>query len=204
MQLSVLIALFGLASAQFDKCGCTSAPAPAPAATCDFAGAYGAGNGAASGAGFAAPRLSGALNAGSRLARSARGAGYGKLSAQSAASNTRIGASNLVIPDKNTITDTAKVSEAVSKGSSKEQTCQVAQRKFTIGGEITVSEQYNDSTKGEHTTCKNGEAASQTRSRTQMLDNVSGQADIPITAQCGAAAGPSGCNALPKPSCTGY
>lgn len=206
MQLSVLIALVGFATAQ----SCTGLAAPAPA-DCQFGG-----NGASylngAGAGGAA-RLSGALNANGRLAAASRGAGFGKLSAQSAASNTRIGASNIVIPDKNTITDTAKVSEAVSGGSSKEQTCQVAQRKFTIGGEITVTEQYNDSTKGEHTTQKNGEAASQTRSRTQVLDNCGGSAAIPVTAQCGAAAGGAGagygnggaCYQAPaQQSCTGF
>jgi len=93
----------------------------------------------------------------------------------------------MTIPDKHTVTDQAKVSEDASNGSAQEQTCQVAQRKFTIGGEITVTEKYNDSLKSENASCKQGEGASQTRSRTQVCDNCSGTAQIPVTAQCGAA-----------------
>jgi hypothetical protein len=54
----------------------------------------------------------------------------------------------------------------VSKGCSKEQNCQVAQRKFSIAGDITVTEKYNNSLKGEDVSEKCGQGASQTRSRT--------------------------------------
>jgi hypothetical protein len=38
--------------------------------------------------------------------------GYARLSAQSASSNSRIGATQMTIPDKHTVTDQAKVSES--------------------------------------------------------------------------------------------
>ena len=50
-------------------------------------------------------RLSGALSAANRLAAASREGTYGTLASENAASNTQIGASNIVIPDKNTVTD---------------------------------------------------------------------------------------------------
>jgi hypothetical protein len=82
------------------------------------------------------------------------------LTSESAGSQTQIGAQNIVIPDKHTVTDQAKVSEACSRGSNQEQNCQVAKRDFTIQGNISVTEKYNDSSKGEHVASKEGSGAS--------------------------------------------
>ena len=72
-----------------------------------------------------------------------------------------------MIPDKHTVTDQAKVSEAKSRGEKSAQDVEVAKRTFDICGQIIVSEKYNDSSKGEHCASKEGEGASQSRSRTQ-------------------------------------
>ena len=113
--------------------------------------------------------------------------GFAKLSAESAASQTQIGAQNIIIPDKNTVTDQAKVSECCSKGEKAEQNCEVARRVFDIAGSICVTEKYNDQAKGQHVASKSGEGASQTRSRTQVENNTSaiGEGDIPCTCSCG-------------------
>jgi len=181
MKFSTLLALFGAIEAA-KICPCDqavpeySAPCEQTCDNFDFSATRGS-----------AGRLSGALNAAGRMAGASREGTYGTLGSENAASNTQIGARNIVIPDKNTVTDQAKVSEAVSKGNNKEQTCQVAQRKFTIGGEITVTEKYSDSLKAENVQNKCGEGASQTRSRTQVLNNMPcGASSIPVTAQCGA------------------
>ena len=112
--------------------------------------------------------------------------GFAKLSAESAASQTQIGAQNIIIPDKNTVTDQAKVSECCSKGDTAEQNCEVAKRVFDIAGSICVTEKYNDQSKGQHVASKSGEGASQTRSRTQVENNTSaiGAGDIPCTCSC--------------------
>ena len=185
MKFSVLIALVGAATAsrygQNGPASCGSAPAqPEPEAeySCDGQ------------APLRGHSLRGSLNAAARLASPAAGdadgsIGYGTLSAENAASSTTIGASQVAIPDKNIITDQAKVNEAVSRGSRKSQTCQVAQRKFSINGDITVTEKYNDSLKGDNNSESCGQGASQTRSRTQLL-SAGGSAQIPVTTQCAA------------------
>jgi hypothetical protein len=114
-----------------------------------------------------------------------RAGAYAKLTSESAGSNTNIGAQNIVIPDKHTVTDQAKVSESATRGSNQEQNCEVAKRTFDINGSITVSEKYNDSSKGQHSACKDGEGASQTRTRTQVQNNVCAKADIPCTCAAG-------------------
>jgi len=176
MKYFALVALIGAAAA-VKNCPCNSYDAPAQvpvAATCDFAN----GN-------FGQRGLSGALNAGNRLqansANQGDHAGYARLATQSAGSSSTIGTSQMTIPDKHSVTDQAKVDEHAQNGSSQEQTCQVAQRKFTIGGEITVTEKYNDSLKSENASCRKGEGASQTRSRTQVSDSVCGSAQMPVT-----------------------
>lgn len=110
-----------------------------------------------------------------------RAGAYAKLTSESAGSQTQIGAQNIVIPDKHTVTDQAKVSEAQSNGKAQSQKCQVAERTFEIAGSITVNESYNDKSKSEHCASKDGEGASQTRSRTQVQNNCCAQADIPCT-----------------------
>lgn len=105
----------------------------------------------------------------------------------------------MTIPDKNLITDQAKVSEYSAKGSQQEKTCQVAERTFSIGGEITVTEKYNDQLKGQHVSDKKSQGASQSRSRTQLLSNCGGKADVPQTYQA-CAVTPSCCQ--PKPYCS--
>ena len=103
-----------------------------------------------------------------QLSGAERAGAYAKLTSESAGSNTNIGAQNIVIPDKHTVTDQAKVSESATRGSHQEQNCEVAKRTFDINGSICVSEKYNDSSKGQHSACKDGEGASQTRTRTQV------------------------------------
>jgi hypothetical protein len=120
--------------------------------------------------------------------------GYGKLSSESASSKTTIGASQITIPDKHIVTDQAKVHEEVAKGERQAQTCQVARRKFSISGEITVDEKYNDNLKGDDNSKKCGQGASQTRSRTQVLNVCTGgNASVPITAPCVARQASCGC-----------
>ena len=119
------------------------------------------------------------------LSAQERAGAYARLSSESAGSQTQIGAQNIVIPDKHTVTDQAKVSEAQSKGQAQSQKCQVAERTFNINGQITVEESYNDKSKSEHSACKDGEGASQTRSRTQVQNNCNSRADIPCTCSSG-------------------
>lgn len=141
---------------------------------CGCAGAYGAG---------ASNYAIGSQNA--QLSGQERAGAYAKLTSESAGSNTNIGAQNIVIPDKHTVTDQAKVSESATRGSHQEQNCEVAKRTFDINGSICVSEKYNDSSKGQHSACKDGEGASQTRTRTQVQNNACAKADIPCTCAAG-------------------
>jgi hypothetical protein len=170
----VIAALIGSASAISLECApavCECYEAP----SCEqgyAAGQYGAGY------------AIGAQNA--QLGGAERAGAFAKLTSESAGSNTNIGAQNIVIPDKHTVTDQAKVSESASRGSHQEQNCEVAKRTFDINGSICVSEKYNDSSKGQHSACKDGEGASQTRTRTQVQNNLCAKADIPCT--CGAGA----------------
>ena len=178
----VLAALIGSVSAVALECAPSCACDPCyeePACGCasGYAGAYGAGGAYAIGSQNA--QLSGQERSGS----------YAKLTSESAGSNTNIGAQNIVIPDKHTVTDQAKVSESATRGSHQEQNCEVAKRTFDINGSICVSEKYNDSSKGQHSACKDGEGASQTRTRTQVHNNACAKADIPCTCAAGSSCG---------------
>lgn len=179
-----IAALIGCASAVSLECAPACSPcyeAPACGSSC---GGYAAGSGYGSAGGYAI----GSQNA--QLSGAERAGAYAKLTSESAGSNTNIGAQNIVIPDKHTVTDQAKVSESATRGSHQEQNCEVAKRTFDINGSICVSEKYNDSSKGQHSACKDGEGASQTRTRTQVQNNACAKADIPAT--CGAGSGSSG------------
>ena len=182
----VIAAFLGLTQAVSLGCAPCSEPKiyECDCAPCGGAWAAGAGAGAYA-LGDQNAQLSGAERAGS----------FAKLTSESAGSNTQIGAQNIVIPDKHTVTDQAKVSESATRGSHQEQNCEVAKRTFDINGSICVSEKYNDSSKGQHSACKDGEGASQTRTRTQVQNNVCAKADIPCT--CGA-------GACGRPACACY
>lgn len=177
----VLLALVGtISAAKWHNDGCAPKPAPTCQAAAPVAQEY-----TCDQAALPVPSLRGALDAGARLPQPGMGGcnGYAVLSGESASSKTCIGAQQVAIPDKHLVTDQAKVNEGVNKGQKKSQTCQVAQRKFSIAGEVTVTEKYNDSMKGENTSETCGQGASQTRSRTQMLCG-SAKAKIPVTTQC--------------------
>jgi len=183
MKFAVFIALVGAASAaRYNNCGCAQPPQEKPQAqeyNCDDQVA------------LQANSLRGALDASAAIPQPGAGGcdGYGVLSSESAASRTCIGAAQVAIPDKNIITDQAKVQEAVSRGSRKSQTCQVAQRKFSIAGDITVTEKYNDNLKGDNTSESCGKGASQIRSRTQLI-SAGAKAKIPVTTTCAQPAPP--------------
>ena len=167
----VALALLGCAQATrlTSTWGCQ--PEPEPVATCGCAGS-------------AAGAARNGFNLGDQnaeLPAAERAGSFAKLTSESAGSQTQIGAQNIVIPDKHTVTDQAKVSEAQSRGSKQAQNCEVAKRTFDIQGSISVTEKYNDSSKGEHCASKEGEGASQTRSRTQVQNNLCARADIPCT-----------------------
>jgi len=179
----VLAALIGSASAVALECAPSCGPCyeeqscyeqPACGCASGYGGAYG-------GASI------GSQNA--KLSGQERSGAYAKLTSESAGSNTNIGAQNIVIPDKHTVTDQAKVSESATRGSHQEQNCEVAKRTFDINGSICVSEKYNDSSKGQHSACKDGEGASQTRTRTQVQNNACAKADIPCTCAAGSSCG---------------
>ena len=198
MKFTTLIALVGAASAVYPSCrpACEQPeePACAPKIACGCAGgAGGYGRGGRRG-------LSGMLDASSRLPAASYGSdNYARLCTEAANSNTQISASQMTIPDKNTCTDQAKVSQAVSNGNTQEKNCEVAQRKFSIGGEITVTEKYTNQQKGESSSEQCGEGASQTRSRVQVMNNCCGKAAIPVTANCaGGAGGAAGCKCCCK------
>jgi hypothetical protein len=55
---------------------------------------------------------------------------FAKLTSESAGSNTNIVAQNIVIPDKHTVTDQAKVSESTTRGSHQEQNCEVTKKTY--------------------------------------------------------------------------
>ena len=193
-----LAALIGSVSAVALECA-PSCCEPA----CGCSDGYAAGYGGAYGAG-ASNYAIGSQNA--QLSGQERAGAYAKLTSESAGSNTNIGAQNIVIPDKHTVTDQAKVSESATRGSHQEQNCEVAKRTFDINGSICVSEKYNDSSKGQHSACKDGEGASQTRTRTQVQNNACAKADIPSTSGgCGSSSGSfsgAGCGcARPCDSC---
>lgn len=146
-QMNFIIAAFlSLATAK-QLCGCV-----APVACCD--------SGCNSGCGYSSGYAGLSNNLNAQLPGQDRAGGYAKLTSESAGSQTQIGAQNIVIPDKHTVTDQAKVSEACSRGSNQEQNCQVAKRDFDINGHISVTEKYNDSSKGEHVASKEGSGAS--------------------------------------------
>ena len=208
MKFTTFIALVGVATASRyghaagaiasrmgGDCGC-AAPVPAPA--CEYAaaqscGCAGGAGGMGGAGGFGRKGLSGALNAASRLPAASYGDdNYARLCTESANSNTQISASQYTIPDKNTITDQAKVSQAVSNGSNKEQNCEVASRTFDISGSISVQEKYTNQQRGESTSEQCGEGASQTRSRVQVSNNCCGKAAIPVTSNCAGGAGGAG------------
>ena len=179
----VIAALIGSASAVALECAPQCAPACAQACyELPSCGCSGSGAGAY-GSGYSI----GDQNA--QLSGQERAGAYAKLTSESAGSNTNIGAQNIVIPDKHTVTDQAKVSESASRGSHQEQNCEVAKRTFDINGSICVSEKYNDSSKGQHSACKDGEGASQTRTRTQVQNNACAKADIPCTCAAGSCGG---------------
>ena len=115
------------------------------------------------------------------LGSAERSGAFATLSSESAGSSTNIAAQNIVIPDRHTVTDQTKVSEACSKGSDSSQNAEISKRTFDINGSISVCEKYNDSSKGENCAKKEAEAASQTRSRSQVLNNLCAKADIPCT-----------------------
>lgn len=172
MKFAVFIALVGAASAA-RRCGVPVPESQPSGYTCDDQNA------------LRPNSLRGALDANANIPQPGAGGadGYGVLSSESASSRTCIGAAQVAIPDKNIITDQAKVQEAVSRGSRKSQTCQIAQRKFSISGDITVSEKYTDSLKGDNTSESCGKGASQIKSRTQLL-NGGAKAKIPVTTTC--------------------
>jgi len=178
-----LAALIGSASAVALECApscgqCYEEPSCYSEPACGCASGYGGAYGGAS---------IGSQNA--KLSGQERSGAYAKLTSESAGSNTNIGAQNIVIPDKHTVTDQAKVSESATRGSHQEQNCEVAKRTFDINGSICVSEKYNDSSKGQHSACKDGEGASQTRTRTQVQNNACAKADIPCTCAAGSSCG---------------
>jgi hypothetical protein len=171
MRTSVVLALLGFASAATLKqnCGCAAPlPAPvcapvAPQSLCDLQ------------VGKSKQALLGAAS---------REGSFAALASETAGSTTNIGAQQIVIPDRHTVTDQTKVSEYCAKGSNNAQSCEIAKRTFDIAGSITVSEKYNDSSKGENAENKDSEGASQTRSRSQVANNLCAKATIPCTCAC--------------------
>jgi hypothetical protein len=115
------------------------------------------------------------------LGAAARGGSFATLGSESAGSETRIGAQQIVIPDRHTVTDQTKVSESCSSGSNSASNVEVAKRTFDIAGSISVTENYQDKAEGQHAAQKEGEGASQTRSRSQVCNNVCAKAQIPCT-----------------------
>jgi hypothetical protein len=184
-----VIALIGVVSATSLKaaypCGCNKCEPVCNA--CDTCGCDGYDGYSRSGYG-----CRGGVDA--TLPGAERSGAYAKLTAESAGSQTQIGAQQISIPDKCTVTDQAKVSEAQSKGSAQSQKCTVAKRTFDICGSISVEESYNDQSKSQHCAEKDGEGASQSRSRTQVQNNLCARADIP----CTCAAGGCGCGCKSK------
>lgn len=120
MKFSVFVALIGSTAAIRYYPGCNqAAPAPEPTpapAPCQAEGNYCDAQGD-----LPLPAYSGSLDASGRLAQPGAGGadGYGSLSSENAASQQSIGASVLTIPDKNIVTDQAKVHESVAKGQRK-------------------------------------------------------------------------------------
>lgn len=163
MRASVIIALLGLANAASLK-QCLPCQ-PEQASICNLS------VGKPASAGGRAAVLGAASREGS----------FAALATESAGSATNIAAQQIVIPDRHTVTDQTKVSESCSRGSNSAQSCEIAKRTFDIAGSITVSEKYNDSSKGEESAQKEGEGASQTRSRSQVANNLCAKATIPCT-----------------------
>ena len=171
MKASVILALLGFTSAaSLKQCLPECPPAPpacAPQSLCNLS--INSAGGAAGGAKYAT------------LGPASRAGSYAALASESAGSSTNIAAQQIVIPDRQTVTDQTKVSESCERGSDQAQSCEVASRTFEIGGSITVKEKYNDSSKGEFSSQKEGEGASQSRSRSQVANNLCAKATIPCT-----------------------
>jgi len=174
MKVSVIVALLGFTSAaSLKQClPCEAVPACPPAPSCGCEVTVGQSGGKSA-----------------NLGPASRSGSYAALASESAGSTTNIGAQQITIPDKFTVVDQTKVNESCSKGSSSDQSVEIAQRTFDIAGSITVKEKYNSSSKGEECASKEGEGASQTRSRSQVSNNLCAKATIPCTCACAPACG---------------
>ena len=75
------------------------------------------------------------------------GSGVGYRCAEAAGSTASIRADNLIVPDKKTVTDQAKVSETVCQQNSGEQYCGVASHKWDVCGKIELKQADTTQTK---------------------------------------------------------
>ena len=89
-----------------------------------------------------------------------QGGGIGTLTSQLAGASTQIGAQKIVVPDKKTVTDQAKVSKTTSQTKKQDQGCAVAKRTFDVAGGIKITQKSEATGKAESSATHCGENAS--------------------------------------------
>ena len=99
------------------------------------------------------------------------GGGIGTLTSQLAGSATNIGAQNIVIPDKKSVTDQAKVSKTCSQSKKQDQNCAVSKRSFAVNGGIRITQKGENTLKSEASASQCGEEASQSQLRNNVKSN---------------------------------
>ena len=109
------------------------------------------------------------------------GGGIGSLVSIQAGSTTQIGAQNIVVPDKKTITDQAKVSKTQAQSKKQDQGCGVSKRSFSVKGGIKITQKGENTSKGESSAKQCGEDASQSKESESVKSNNCAQASLPTT-----------------------
>ena len=109
------------------------------------------------------------------------GGGVGTLTTQLAGSATSIGAQKIVVPDKQTVTDQAKVSKTCSQAKKQDQGCAVSKRSFTVNGGIKITQKGENTSKGASSASHCGEQASQSKETESVRSNTCAPASLPST-----------------------
>ena len=100
-----------------------------------------------------------------------QGGGIGTLVTQAAGAETQIGAQKIVVPDKQTVTDQAKVSKTCSQTKKQDQGCAVSKRSFCVKGGIKIVQKGENSNKMEASASECGEEASQSKRSESVCSN---------------------------------
>ena len=173
----VIIAIASANAAMVQR-ACWEQPAPAPAQDCQAAG----GDGDVNFCNQQQLKLKQLQGAQANLPQS-QWSNIGVLTRSAAGSTTEIGASNVIIPDKKSVTDQAKVVENNWKGKGTEQTCSVAANHFNVAGKIELKTIDTTQLKSSGSGSKSGEDQGQVKQK-QYTGCGEATTDIPCTTAC--------------------